>query len=1323
MIYKWLMAIFFLLSGYIPARSYSYPLKHIGSQEGLPHQQVEALAQDKSGYVWIGTRNGLVRYDGYEMKCYYHEQGNPRSLINNFVKRLFSDSRGRVWVCTPEGVARYNPKTDDFRTYGSKREYILDITETSDGKMILAGNGLYMYNEQGDSLSALPTPDTGFILSLAIDPQGNLFFASNTSINYYDRTFNKLTQLDNFFYKDFLTGADGVVPMMFDHAGHLWVGRNGKGVSRIDLKSQKIDTFFPTELVRCINEDQDHNISLGTEKGIFILRPDGTTEEMHHDLLHPNLLSDNAVYALLADEDGNHWVGTYFGGVDIMLNGTLKYNWMKPGVERGDVKGRILRTMIETEPGELWVATEGDGLVIIDLKSEDSRTFTRIPAIGNNVHSLYYDRKKNEIWIGTFRSGLFRYNLKTGAYRRYLRERGLGSDAIFYIARQNNGRIWFATTQGLRFYDEINDVFKKVGNDNLDNRFVYTLCIDHNDNVWAGMADIGLYRIENKSGRVTHWEKDHSGLNDNYVTCLYEDSRGTMCIGTNVGGLQFIKPKSDDSVETFGKEWQLSHYTICSIIEDRDSILWVSTNKGLLRLDTQRDSFSRLTTDNGLPTNQFNFASSLLGHDGQLYFGTVQGLVSFLPSMVKTSNNRHQVHWSGTTETIRLTYDEARQFTITYGVIRPATAGIVRYQIRVDGIDHDWRDVGTQHQFNGYKLAPGTYVLHVRANVTGEDWNKCPERQLKIIVCPPWWQSWWARLIYLLILSGIGFLIWYYYHSHQKSQEAIRRAEMENEKIRAIDQAKFEFFTSVSHELKTPLSLIVAPLKTIIRKQSLDSDGKRNLDIALKNTRKIEQLVDELVTYNKVETDSFRLYVQQGNPMEFLTQAVIPFRKVAHEKNIRLTLNTEDNGEEVWFSPQYVEYILSNLLSNAIKFTSDGGSVTVNGRITCDDGECSGADKLSYLEIEVVDTGIGIAKEELGNIFNRYYQTRRGHNATSSGWGIGLSLVKRLAEAHKGFVSVSSEIDKGSTFLVKICVSSSAFEEQNHIAGDKVLVPISNYKLHPSMVTTDTHRKSTEEDDDESRITLLVVEDYLEMQDFLRQQLSVQYRVLTANNGREALDIARREMIHLVISDVMMPEMDGFELCRLLKGSMDTSHIPVILLTAKSEGNDVATGYRAGADAYVLKPFDIAILEMQINNILKLVQSRQQEMVTSQTDDLSSSTLTAIDQVFVQQMKKLVEENINNGDFSIADITTALGISRSLLHVKMKSLLNMSMGDYIRHQRMERACQLLREGYNISETAYSTGFADPNYFSKTFKKFIGMNPTEYISQYRNNRNS
>ena len=1320
---------------------YSHHYKHLNSASGLPHQQVEALAQDQKGYVWIGTRNGLARYDGYEMKCYYHDDSRPTSLANSFVRFLFVDSRNRVWACTTGGVSRYRPATDDFENYIRCTEYMTSIVETSDGRIFCAGNGLHLYDEQADTFKLIHTPELWGIKSLVVDSDDNLYLSCNYALFRFDRSLKHQDKLPMEYFGDFLKGTAGEVPLMIDHDNRLWVGRNGDGVSCINLKTHKIKKYSAEEigggLVRIIRERPDYSVALGTERGLAIIRTDGHIDITRHSLLQPYALSDNAIYALLTDREGNQWVGSYFGGVDILLESASAFRWMNPGYEPGQIEARVLRSMTETEQGLLWIAAEDNGLFIYDRQTGICSRFNRIPELGVNVHSLYYDRDTHELWIGTFLQGLFRYNMKTGSIRRYLRSNGLVSDAIFYIAHGLDGRIWFATTQGLRYYNKQTDEFVSIGHQVLDNSFVYTLCVDHAGNLWAGTTNEGLYRIGAADGKINHWAKGKCGLRDNYITCLYENSQGRICIGTNLSGLQYIDPAKPDRVQCFDDELHLSNYTVCAINEDANHCLWISTNQGLVSLDPATGRAIRYTTDNGLPTNQFNFASTWKDSDGRLFFGTIQGLLSFHPSELKAKIYNDTVRWKRllinnevqtaatedspvTTEldemeTVSLSYSQAQQFTIVYGVVKPADAGIIHYQVKLEGRDADWLDMGHSPYFRGYHLQPGTYHLLVRANSTNKEWNDCPVRRLTIEVRPPFWRTWWAYLFYLCLAGMAVWLAWCYYRSRQQSREAIRRAEMENEKIRAIDQAKFEFFTSVSHELKTPLSLIEAPLKNLQRREELSGDGQRNLGIALKHTKEIERLVSELVTYNKVETDAFRLYVQQGNPMDFLHKSVSSFRESARQKNIRLTEQLEDNGEQVWFSPQYVEHIVGNLLSNALKFTPDGGSITVAACIN--QGE---HDNLGYIIISVKDTGIGIVADELPRIFDRYYQTRRGVNMAQSGWGIGLALVKRLAELHKGSASVESEVGQGSTFRVTLCVSGEAFDEQNRIAGDKVLIPISDYKHQSSMVEMSANVQDiTPRDDEDSRPTVLIVEDSADMRRFLQTELSAHYQVLTAQNGQEALDVARREILHLVVSDVMMPGIDGFELCQRLKGNMDTSHIPIILLTAKNESDDVATGYRAGANAYVSKPFDIGILEMQMDNILKLLRSQQREIVETQTDDLSSATLTKIDRDFLKRMKQLVEENLDNSDFSVQDVTTALGVSRSLLHVKMKSLVNMSMGDYIRHQRLERACQMLTQGYNVSETAYATGFSDPNYFSRTFKKYIGINPSEYVGKHKN----
>ena len=844
------------------------------------------------------------------------------------------------------------------------------------------------------------------------------------------------------------------------------------------------------------------------------------------------------------------------------------------------------------------------------------------------------------------------------------------------------------------------------------------------------MNQHGLYRISPPDYRINYWLRSTGGLRDDYVTCLYrQPGSNILWIGTNNNGLQYM----DVEAETFGaieNDMLLPHITVCSIIGDPDGKLWVSTSQGLYQYSPKTDILLRYTTESGLPTNQFNFSSAIVTSDHQMAFGTVNGLVTFNPHTLASRKGPMTVHLKNLTvnnrvmtasvdnsplkgeldetSSLTLTYEQARSFSIEYGVIKPGNITSIEYQVQLGGIDKGWRNVGSERKFSGYKLPPGTYQLRIRANDTNEGWNECPEKQLRIVVLPPFYRSIWAYLFYLLLLAALICLVYRFFSIREKERSAVKEANMERDKIEAIDRAKFDFFTTVSHELKTPLSLIVAPLRSISRQQ-LDEQSTRHLDMAIKNTRKMESLINQLVTFNKVETDSFPFYVQKGNPLTFIEVMLPPFREMASEHGLTLLSEFENNGEEVWFSPSYVERIVSNLLSNAIKFTPKGGRVSVKGRI---------ADEPTGLVITVQDTGIGIAKEEQQRIFDHFYQTKRGYNVNNSGWGIGLSLVKRLTEIHKGHITVESEPARGAAFTVWLNVSSTAFQATSYLNEDKTIVPLSEYKFSNSMSKLDevASEISSPATQQPSPATLLIVDDNKDLLQYLAEYFSAKYNVITASNGEEALQLAHTEPVQMVISDVMMPGIDGVELCRRLKGNVETSHLPVILLTAKTEQDDVAAGYKSGAEAYVSKPFDPQILEMQVNNILQLRKQQQQEILDTDEGDISATSLGDLDKDFIQKVNELIDEHMDDNDFNIAYITQQLAVSRSLLHIKMKNLTGMSMGDYIRQKRLQMACRLLLQGFNISETAYRTGFSDPSYFSKTFKKNMGLSPTEYTNK-------
>ena len=1317
---------------------YDYRFIHITGEDGLPHQQIEALMQDEKGRLWIGTRNGLSLYDGYDIVSYFNQTDNPHSLNQNFVRRIYQDTKKRIWIGTYKGICRYRPATDDFQCYDLSNSNISSIVETSTGKLICGGVELYIYDEIADEFIVSPRMDSEYIVSMAVDKKDRLFISTNQSIFYYDKSFSKITQINPGYFSDFITGSDGIIPLYFDSKGLLWIGRNGKGVMNINMEtgiSNKYDaSVLSNGTVRAITEDNKGRVWIGTEKGVTILNPDGTIEILQQNFVDKNKLNDNAIYTILCDRDDNIWIGTYFGGINVLLKKTEQFHWVKAGYDSNNIKGKAVRKIIEPQKDILWIATEDGGLNIYNTITGEIKVFDRIPNLGHNVHELFYDDTSKDIWIGTFRNGLFRYNLPSGKWIQYMPDskNGLPSDAIFAIEKQQNGTLWVGTTQGLRYYDSVKNIFSPFNHPILDTDFIYCLLMDKDDNVWVGTRNNGLLRIDANTREINGWKAttNNSLLKDNYITTLYQDFDDRIWIGTNNGGLQYVD-LSDQTIKTLDKELSLSNATICSIIEDEFGRLWISTSIGLYQFNKERGAFVYYTMEDGLPVNQFNFSSSTQAQNGLLYFGSVNGLISFTPKAVKENRKPFHVHLSHlninnqvmTTESqdspltaaiddipvIQFSYNQSRSFSIEYTAISLGNVSTINYQVRLLGVDENWRNVGQERKFVGSNLPAGNYTLQIRANNSNEGWDQEPIKEIKFIIHPPFYLSFWAFLIYFVVLVLIIYVSLRMFYIRLKEKNAVRITKMEKEKLEELNQVRMDFFTSVSHELKTPLSLIIAPLKQISQNQEMTQETMERMEVAVKNANKMVGLIDELVTFNKVESGDIQFFIQKGNPLDFIENITQLFKESVAGKSISLCIQCENNGEDVWFSPSYVEKIINNLLSNAIKFTPADGKIFINAAITDNSDGCT------YLRIEVKDTGIGIVPEELDKIFDKYYQTKRGHNVNNKGWGIGLALVKRLATIHAGNVSVDSEPGQGSCFIVNLNVSESAFNPQNKISSDKILLPLNQYEFAAPHLERKSINNSlpTENENAESQPSVLLVEDDRELLKFLTDSFASNYNIYTAENGLEALEITRQHPIDLVISDVMMPKMDGNMLCRNLKNDISTSHIPVILLTAKNDTNDIIRGYESGTEAYVQKPFDPQILELQVKNIIHRNQAQREKMENTLGDDLESASLSKLDKNFINQINELIEKNIENEDFSVADVTQNLAISRSVLHVKMKSLLNISMGDYIRKKRLNVACELLREGYNVSETAYKTGFVYPSYFAKCFKKEYGIKPTEY----------
>lgn len=1333
---------------------------HLKNSDGLPHQQVEAMAFDHDGRLWIGTRNGLACYDGYGFTIYYNDPEDSTSIPHNFVKNVLVDSHNNVWVGCELGFARYRRETNDFQRYDVGGQRVCGIAETHDGAILCCYEHIYRLDKDATQFRQVSRRDElSNIVGLAVSPDNKVYIASNNDISYFDEEMKHETFLPTSLYSSFLSGFDCIAPLFFDSHGRLWIGRNGHGAMWLDTatgESRVYDVPLLTNgTVRTITEDHSGIIYLGTEQGLNAINPTtGEVKGIVQDLRNPHWLNDNPIYCIAPDESDNLWIGTYFGGINILRHSLIQFRWIQPGYGERALRGKAVRRMIEPRRGELWMASEDGGVNIMDIATGDISHFDKIRNLGVNVHELFYERSTGEMWMGTFRNGLFRYNLASGNCVQYTGEQrsvGLPSSAVFCMVKQQqdsteaDGKLWVGTTQGLRSFDRRSERFVETGFRAIDNDFIYSLLVDSRNNLWIGTLNKGLFMLDAASGQLTAWNRDDPDniLTDDYITSLYEADDHRIFVGTNNGGLYYVAADSGELHSVPGGARKFG--TVCSIIQDSNRELWVSCSNGLFNLNPDTMRLHHYTTADGLPENQFNFASSLQASDGRLYLGMVNGVVSFVPGVKKTAKPPMQVHlWNlninnvevtaaspdspleaslDNTAVLALDYNMSRMFSINYGIVDPIGASAAAYQVFVEGLDRDWRDVGDLRQFMAMDLPSGTYRLKLRATADSELWDNAPVRELVIKIASPWYLSWWAISVYVLMFLAAAYTVYRFARARMRDRESVKMAMMENAKREEVNREKMEFFTNISHELKTPLSLILAPLRSISQESDLSPMQKKHMDVAIANTNKMVGLIDELVTFNRIEAGNFQLYLQLGNPLSYIETMVGYFGEVAAQKNIHINVFTEDNGEEVWFSTSYLERILNNLLSNALKYTDEGGEISVRASI---EEEASGGNV--YLCLKVADTGIGIAPEELDNIFYKYYQTPRGYNTNHTGWGIGLATVHHLVELHKGSIKVESEMGHGSTFIVRLNVTANAFDRKcrciNSEEMDKAVAPGSSLQrivVSSGVAANGTVRPPAAG----SGVAILLVEDNAELLQYLHDAFSKSYNVYTATNGKEALDITAMYPIDIVVSDVMMPVMDGLTLCARLKNDLATSHIPVILLTAKNDEESTMKGFESGAESYVTKPFDPQILELRVRNILQARQRFLQSVAgqkladSDAPDDVQEDihiNFNNFDQSFMTRINELIDANLDNSEFSIADITKEFCISRSLLHIKMKSFVNTSTSNYIKNRRLMRACQLLREGANVSETAYRTGYSDPNYFSKVFKKEYGVTPLVWKSQ-------
>ena len=1289
-----------------------YYFRTMDIRNGLSQNTVYQILQDKKGFMWFGTKDGLNRYDGLSFRIYKKENSG---LGRNFVTALYEDYEGNIWIGTDGGVFIYNPVSDSFTPFGHKsdkgtviRDFVTMIGSDGNNNIWISveNQGLFRYNCREKTLQNY-LHDSGLANVTRFWLNGNTCWLALYADNLYYTEAGFDSPLQPF--KD----ADGkeifkgdIINWQVDGPHNCIYVASLNGLTEINQTTGKARRLL-NAYVRSLQFRSDEELWVGAESGLYIYNL--TKDKVTH-LTVPNqddsyALSDNAIYSLCCDKENGMWIGSYFGGVNYY---PYQWTYFEKFYPRENLRhfGRRVREICQSNDGTLWIGTEDKGLFNFDPESGEIVPFEH-PAIYQNVHGLCLDG--DDLWVGTFSGGLNRVNLRTKQVRHYAKgesENTMVANDAFTICKTTTGDVWIGTTSGLLKYNRDSDDFIRIPQ--LKNMFTYDILEDFNGNLWIATFSNGVFCYNVRDRQWKNYiadENDSTALPYNKVISIYEDSKKRLWFMTLGEGFCRYNPQTNNFIR-YDMSQGFPSNTIYKMVEDKKGNLWITTNYGLVCFNPDTGAKHAYTTANGLLSNQFNFQSGYCDKKGRIYLGSINGFIAFdpetfventfLPPVAITDfylfNKRLSAGNPDSPLKKSITYSdelvlEANQNSFSFAVaaLSYQAPEMNRLEYTLEGFDREWYAVGRNSQINYSNLPYGSYTLRIKGSNSDGKWNET-ERVLGIRIRPPFYLSVWAYMVYVLLAlcSLVAVIIYFRGRTRRKHQLAMEKFEREKE--RELYAAKIDFFTNVAHEIRTPLTLIKSPLENVLASKYVPEDIRDDLEIMDLNTNRLLDLVNQLLDFRKTETQGFQLNFMECDVADILEKTYKRFKPLARQKGLELTIDSPANLHAS-VDKEGLTKIISNMLTNAIKYAD----TYIRVKLSVEDEK---------LLIVVCNDGPVVPLEMREEIFKPFIQYKAGALQAVSGTGIGLALARSLAELHGGTLAMGDSTED-NCFVMTLPVkhTQSVAKEAEEQVSDEGEVRKEDAIAVPGQY----------------RYTILVVEDSREMLDFVVKQLSAEYQVLTAMNGVEAVKALEAHVVHLVISDIMMPQMDGLELCEYLKSELDYSHIPIILLTAKTTLQSKIEGMKLGADAYVEKPFSVEYLRVCVSNLLSNREKLRTSFAHSPFVQTNSMAMTKADEEFLKTLKEIIDENMQNPDFCIDDMASLLNMSRSSLNRKIKGVLDMTPNDYIRLERLKKAAQLLKEGEcKINEVCYMTGFNTPSYFTKCFQKQFGVLPKDFI---------
>jgi ligand-binding sensor domain-containing protein/signal transduction histidine kinase/DNA-binding response OmpR family regulator len=1324
------LAICFILLA-VSATAQRVDFTHLSVENGLPQKSVLDIAQDSRGFLWFGTGNGLCRYDSRTFKT-YHENGASNSLSAGYILSLLADGEQNLWVGTSNGLDIYQPQTDDFEHVPLSTKLhasqIVNCIAQDKANRIWVGTttGLYLLANTGrhEVLAFYQSSRGGLngnnIHAITKDAVGTLWVGTDKGLTAFTpKGSNFILQTFRHVAGEATSLADDNVASIAEDANHkLWIGLHEKGLDSFDAATRSFvhhpdpeDSGNGMDNIRKIVV-KNNVLWLGTQDGLSTF--DIATQKFYtykHRADDPKSLNQNSIYSLFFDKDETLWIGTFFGGVNIATVPVFTvYQTNNSGT---GISNNVVSSVLEDYRHNLWIGTEGGGLNYINQADKRITVYqhqkNNPSGISSSLIKTVYRDKDGNIWIGTHGGGLNVLKPGQSYFTKYLyneNDAAISTSEVRAVTEDDKGVFWVGTNTGLKLFKRNGTSLTPLNDKitaSLKSQAVNCLYKDTKGALWIG--GWGLFKLDAKG--VTIQPIYPAKLNAR-VNCINQDTSGNIWVGTDTYGL-FEYITATQKLYKYTENEGLSNNSVYGIVQDRRGNMWISTGNGLSELNVKTGIFHNYTAGDGLAGNEFNKNSFAKLADGEMIFGGFNGFTRFFPDNFRESHTQPTAYITGLklfnqpvavddstgilqqdislSKTISFKYTQ-NVFTIDFVILNYIRSEKNKYAYRIQSIDNGWNYTSLPTAtYNN--LPPGQYLFLAKGQNNDGVWSNVAS--VTIIVQPPWWRTWLAYVLYAAVIGAIIFLILRYFFL-----QALLKRDQE------LTALKLNFFTNISHEIRTYLTLISAPVEKLLMVHNTNDDDTRQLQTIKKNSDELLHLVNELMDFRKAETGNLTLHVSRFNIAPFVQSICQSFQELAIEKNINTELNLSKTKIEVWFDKEQMRKVLFNLLSNAYKFTPAGGTVNI-----------SLIDDEDSVMIKVADNGIGISPENIDKLFNNYFQ-ENDYGQQNTGYGIGLALSKSIVALHHGELSVEShnpatDADLTTTFTIKLKKGDAHFERSQMLNdGFDEAGEFESEQEEARAKTNITTAPVTQKP-----YTLLVVEDNPEVRRFITEAFSGTYRILEAGNGSIGFDVAAEHIPDLIISDVMMPEMDGYSLCDKIKTDSRTDHIPVILLTAKASVPNQISGLEKGADVYLTKPFSIQVLMLQVQNLI----SSAEKLRKRYGGLLASMPVDEDDQVeneFIKKIIVLTEEQMANPDFDVEMICRHMAMSQTVLYKKIKALTDMTLNDIVKEVRFKKAAQLIStQKYTVYEVADMVGYNDTKYFSREFKKQFGLSPRDY----------